>query len=67
MKDTTVNTVNYFFEVIESLQKNSWLKYRGQSDVEWKLIPKAGRDSFKKYSDKLLFESWKRTYPDREL
>ena len=60
MKDTTVNTVNYFFEVIESLQKNSWLKYRGQSDVEWKLIPKAGRDSFKKYSDKLLFESWKR-------
>jgi hypothetical protein len=60
MKDTTVNTVNQFFETIEVLQKNSWLKFRGQSNVEWKLIPKVGRDNYKKFDDKLLFESWKR-------
>jgi hypothetical protein len=60
MKDTTATTVNQFFEIIEKYQRNSWLKFRGQSNADWKIIPKAGRDVFCKYDDKAMFESWKR-------
>ena len=60
MDKTTVNSVNNFFSEIEKYQKNSWLKFRGQSNSEWELMPKAGRDNYIKYNDKAMFESWKR-------
>ncbi len=60
MKDIIINTVNDYFETIKSYQKSSWWNFRGQSNAEWKLIPKAGRNIFCKYDDKAMFEAWKR-------
>ena len=60
MNKIVVNSLNDFFKEIEKFQKNSWLKFRGQSNSEWKLIPKAGRIEYIKYNDKAMFENWKR-------
>ncbi|WP_373975077.1 FRG domain-containing protein [Chitinibacter sp. SCUT-21] len=34
--------------------------FRGQSNPDWKIIPKAGRAPYDKVSDKTVFEAWKR-------
>lgn len=33
--------------------------FRGQSDAQWPLVPKAGREPFKQYQDGSLFADWK--------
>lgn len=38
---------------------NIWL-FRGHSNPEWDLIPKAGRDPYNKHNDIDIFKSWKR-------
>lgn len=38
--------------------RDNWI-FRGHSDVAWKLVPKAGRASFRG-DDRSLFEKWKR-------
>lgn len=38
--------------------RDNWI-FRGHSDVAWKLVPKAGRDTFRG-DDRKLFEDWKR-------
>ncbi|WP_426661903.1 FRG domain-containing protein [Rhodanobacter aciditrophus] len=36
-----------------------WL-FRGQSDAQWPLLPKAGRPQYSEVDDALVFEAWKR-------
>ena len=43
MNKIVVNSLNDFFKEIEKFQKNSWLKFRGQSNSEWICITTANR------------------------
>ncbi|GAA4241478.1 MULTISPECIES: FRG domain-containing protein [Winogradskyella] len=50
---------------LEPLKKNNDLIFRGQSNVDWEIIPKSGRNGFsEKYTKTLperqIFNSWKR-------
>lgn len=49
-----------FGELHERLARyrDDWI-FRGHSDINWKLVPKAGRDTFRG-NDRTLFETWKR-------
>lgn len=41
------------------LSDKGWL-FRGHSDANWPLLPKAGRDPYKSVPDRVVFETWKR-------
>lgn len=60
MKTSTLTSIEHLHKYLERFRKTSRFKYRGQSDKDWKLIPKAGRDAFKNVSDLVIFEHWKR-------
>lgn len=55
--------VTSFVELHEAFAEyrrdNLWL-FRGHSDIDWKLVPKAGREPYINSMDKNSFESWKR-------
>ncbi|GAB3051457.1 FRG domain-containing protein [Virgibacillus ainsalahensis] len=55
--------VKKFEELHKALSKyrktNLWL-FRGHSNPEWVLVPKAGRNPYYKYDDAEIFQSWKR-------
>lgn len=55
--------VKSFEELHTALSKyrktNLWL-FRGHSNPEWSLIPKAGREPYNKHDDMDIFKSWKR-------
>lgn len=40
--------------------KSNIFKFRGQSNIDWQLIPKAGREEFSKTNDEIIFKQWKR-------
>ena len=42
----------------KSLDWVGWI-FRGQNNIDWPLIPKAGRGKFSALDDKLYFEEWK--------
>ncbi len=44
---------------MEKCQSN-YNKYRGQSNNDWKLIPKAGRPEYSAQNDRTIFKQWKR-------
>lgn len=57
--------VSSFTELHEALSKHrqgdkGFRIYRGHSNVEWKLIPKAGRPPFDQSNDIEYFQAWKR-------
>lgn len=60
MRETKANN---FLELHNALSKykrnNQWL-FRGQADIAWKLLPKAGREFYNECSDKDFFTAWKR-------
>ena len=60
MKTININSTESFFKQIEKFQKDSWWKFRGQANVEWPLLPKAGRKNLSNYNDHEMFTSWKR-------
>jgi hypothetical protein len=58
-----VKRVSNFAElhnVLERYKKPAHWVFRGQSNKDWDLIPKAGRKEYNSISDKSFFESWKR-------
>ena len=59
MKVIELKSIKHWHDLLETYRSNVY-KYRGQSDCDWKLIPKAGRDEFKKTKDELIFKQWKR-------
>jgi hypothetical protein len=60
MKEIDIKSINDFHKIIEKYRKSSWFKFRGQSDIDWELIPKAGRKPYSNISDLSLFRQWKR-------
>tara|TARA_R110000764_G_scaffold164680_1_gene251698 strand:+ start:311 stop:1015 length:705 start_codon:yes stop_codon:yes gene_type:complete len=70
MKEIEINSIKDFHNRLEYYRKTSWFKFRGQSDISWKLVPKAGRPPYTKVSDESLFFHWKRraiAHLDKEL
>lgn len=47
-------------KILKKYRKSSKYKFRGQSNAEWKLVPKAGRIGFASVNDVNIFKNWKR-------
>jgi hypothetical protein len=60
MKEFRVKSFGELCETLDRYKKSNLWLFRGQSDVNWSLIPKAGRESYKRADDKTFFMSWKR-------
>lgn len=65
MREHIINSFQDLITLFEKFNDNSSFIFRGQSDADWNLLPKAGRnESIRKakygLSDKRLFRSWKR-------
>ena len=60
MKITTIESIDNLHKILEKYRTNSSYKYRGQSDSNWKLIPKAGRENLNGVDDETIFNHWKR-------
>lgn len=56
----TLESIEHIHRIFAPLSKQPSLKYRGQSNSEWNLMPKSGREMFRNISDKLLLYHWKR-------
>jgi hypothetical protein len=60
MKITEIKKSDQVFSFFSKYRKQTALKYRGQSNAAWKLIPRAGRPPLNDRNDKQLFNHWKR-------
>jgi hypothetical protein len=60
MNETTLKTTVDLYKIFDKFRTASRYKFRGQSNLEWKLVPKAGRIPFKDRNDQELFRQWKR-------
>lgn len=58
MEEFRIKSFNEFHDVID--HKTSGVLYRGQSNGDWELIPKAGRHPFNRKNDKVTFDYFKR-------
>jgi len=59
MKEIILKSVIEWHELMSKYISN-YYKFRGQSDVDWLLIPKAGRGKYSSEHDHLIFRQWKR-------
>ena len=60
MNETRVKSFEELHKAFSKYRKtNLWL-FRGHSNSEWTLTPKAGREPYKKHNDIDTFKSWKR-------
>jgi len=60
MVEKRVHSFTDLHNAISKYRKdNRWI-FRGQSNVEWQLIPKAGREPFKNFSEESIFRPWQR-------
>lgn len=60
MEEYVVNSFAELHEILGRYRKsNSWA-FRGQKDLNWCLIPKAGREPYSKANDLDILSSWKR-------
>ena len=60
MKEIQIKDLNELLDEIGRFRKSSRYKFRGQSDKDWTLKPKAGRPPFNNRDDKELFNQWQR-------
>lgn len=60
MKEIIISNIRELHNQFEIYRKSSWYKFRGQSNAEWKLIPKAGRKPYTNVDDEQIFKHWKR-------
>ena len=58
-REIELKSVKHWHDLLEKYRSNVF-KYRGQSDKDWKLIPKAGREIISKSNDETIFIQWKR-------
>lgn len=59
MKEIELKSIQHWHELMENYMSN-YYKFRGQSDSNWKLIPKAGRPEYLNQNDETIFRQWKR-------
>jgi hypothetical protein len=60
MNEIKIDSIISFHKQIERYRKSSIVQYRGQSNHEWTLTPKAGRIQYREYDDMNIFRHWKR-------
>lgn len=60
MKTITLKSQEDLHNILKNYSTKPHHKYRGQSDIDWKLIPKVGRDSFDGTNDLIIYKHWKR-------
>jgi len=60
LKIFELHTPKHIYDFLDRYRKSTQYKFRGQSDVKWLLIPKAGRNLFVKRNDIEIFNQWKR-------
>jgi hypothetical protein len=56
----TVKSVDSIHDILKKFRNTAKWKFRGQSNIDWKLVPKAGRIPYNNFSDERLFYHWKR-------
>jgi hypothetical protein len=59
MKEIKLKSVKHWHDLMENYRLN-YYKFRGHSDTNWKLIPKAGRPEYSNQNDQTIFKQWKR-------
>jgi hypothetical protein len=60
MADTRIASFAQLHHALHRYQRSNLWLFRGHSDLEWRLVPKAGRPPFDGYEDRHLFEAWAR-------
>lgn len=60
MNSHTLQKANDLHSILSKYRRSAAYKFRGQSNSEWKLIPRAGRSKFTSLNDYYLFRHWKR-------
>ena len=60
-KQKRIKTFDLFSILEEFGSKNEDWMFRGQADASWMLVPKAGREDFKKIDDMELLRDWKKS------
>ncbi|MFK7781801.1 FRG domain-containing protein [Psychroserpens sp.] len=60
MREIIISNINELHGQFEKYRKSSWNKFRGQSNADWKLVPKAGRKPYSNTDDFLIYKQWKR-------
>jgi hypothetical protein len=60
MNDTVVKNFHELHEALAAFKHDKRWVFRGQSDVRWPLLPKAGRHPYCEVGDEKLFRCWMR-------
>ena len=60
MSDIVVRSFHEFHDALGSYRNDTLWIFRGHVCVDWKLIPKAGRDPYSTCDDMEMFDHWKR-------
>ena len=60
MKTQKVQNFHEFHDVLSEYRKDNRWMFRGQSNPDWPIMPKAGRDPYSSSDDETMFEAWKR-------
>lgn len=55
-----LETVGDLIAATNEFREDKRWRYRGQADVSWDLVPKAGRKEYKRVDDKWIFQNWKK-------
>lgn len=55
-----ISSFNEFYEVFSEYRKDNRWMFRGQADVSWSVVPKAGRSPYNERDDLEYLASWKR-------
>jgi hypothetical protein len=59
MREHRIKSAQAMFDFFRRYRRSTYWKYRGHSHLDWKLMPYAGREPFRQFSDAELFNSWK--------
>lgn len=60
MKTTTITDFAQLHQVFTLYREQGIWVFRGQSQADWRLLPKAGREPFSRGDDEHYFSEWKR-------
>lgn len=60
MKEYRIKSFTEFHEALEPYKKSNLWLFRGHSNPDWDLIPKAGRKPYIGSNDEAYFEGWLR-------
>lgn len=59
-REYTVRNFHELHDILSNYRWNASMSFRGHADVEWKLVPKAGRYPYSESDDRAAFQAWRR-------